>query len=1162
MSTAISTVRPLSFACIPSFLGSCFRPGAGALVLILGMIAGLQAQTIGPVYPPPAPYGAVTLVQTGDLVNSEPAIWTFSNIDLANAAVTYWGPAPNHIIKGYNLTPYAFTSANSNTAYYSGPSIGFADTPLYQTRFHVTYTSGSTVSLVAAGSVGIDPSVGVVLVVTPGMTFTATMEFEKSANGGTTWTPFLSNTFDGDPDKGPGLDGQLRTDFLAGFYYSNMAPTVGVIPDQTVTIVGSPPQALPVGPIDFTISDYGDVNEVVLGNAGSTLPSVVDPASVVLSNNNGAATISFTALPQAPNTTATTTVSFTATDGFGAQTVDSFNVTVNGDTAPTIGNVSPTSMVMQENATSGQVTFVVGDNQTPPNNLIVTASSDTPSVIANNNISVTAPDGSGNASATVTSTGTPGSATITLSVSDGQENATATFMVRVNAPPVYNGPTDSFQVTQGGSGTIATAMLSGTDPDTSSPVTFLVEGQTHAGTLYLNGVASPSSFTQTDIDTNKLTYTQDGSCQNGDNFQFEIEDVDEGFANDPSQGPGPTTYSFPINISFTQTAPTANAGSLSVPIGGSVPGTLTASSTDCGPPAITYQLATPPVHGNVVGPDPNTGAFTYTANGGFAGSDSFTFTATTYGTMVSAPATVGITIQDQAPVAQASSLTTHENDAATGTLVATDADLPPQTLTYAIATAPTLGTVMITNATTGAYTYTPNHNLFGADSFTFTASDGLLTSTPATVSVQIRPYLKTGEVLVTDQGDHHTIATSVVLFDPVSAQQATFSQDAQYGNLEGIAVEADGHVLVGNVGNGNSTSVFRIDPLTGTPTLLVATGVLHAATGMAVEANGDILVADPNQGVLRFDPATGAQIGTTIVLGTGAAPSNVAVAADTTLWVTDVGAEFSNPHAADDKLWHVNADGTNPVIVTHGGNLALPIGLALGTSGDAYVSNAIALFGSGTSAVVHVDSGGNQTIVTQDGDIDAATSLALTSAGQLYVISNKDASVIGVDPGTGTQTPLTVGGLLTAPWALEIVPALPGVDLSVTVSTNLAYLPGGKSAQYTVVVRNNGNQTATAATISNTTTLPANLSAAGWTCQATGGGSCTASGTGAFSDTLTVPVGATVTYVVTVNVAKLPETPTTFSVTVKPTADVTDADNSNNTATTTDMVKIFAGDFE
>lgn len=73
--------------------------------------------------------------------------------------------------------------------------------------------------------------------------------------------------------------------------------------------------------------------------------------------------------------------------------------------------------------------------------------------------------------------------------------------------------------------------------------------------------------------------------------------------------------------------------------------------------------------------------------------------------------------------------------AVNGGLTATDPDSNP--LTFSIVTQGTKGTVAITNAATGAFTYTPNAGATGADSFTFTANDGLVNGNTSTISVTI-----------------------------------------------------------------------------------------------------------------------------------------------------------------------------------------------------------------------------------------------------------------------------------------------------------------------------------------------------------------------------------------------------------------------------------------
>ena len=81
---------------------------------------------------------------------------------------------------------------------------------------------------------------------------------------------------------------------------------------------------------------------------------------------------------------------------------------------------------------------------------------------------------------------------------------------------------------------------------------------------------------------------------------------------------------------------------------------------------------------------------------------------------------VHLAVTNDAPVAQNGSASGNEDTPIVGTVVATDPDGP--TLTYALAVQALHGTVVVN--TGGTYTYTPNLDFNGADSFTFTANDG------------------------------------------------------------------------------------------------------------------------------------------------------------------------------------------------------------------------------------------------------------------------------------------------------------------------------------------------------------------------------------------------------------------------------------------------------
>ena len=135
------------------------------------------------------------------------------------------------------------------------------------------------------------------------------------------------------------------------------------------------------------------------------------------------------------------------------------------------------------------------------------------------------------------------------------------------------------------------------------------------------------------------------------------------------------------------------------------------------------------------------GSFDYTPDADFSGSDSFRYTAND-GLLDSNEATVTITVnaQPDAPVANDDAYNTNEDTplsvAAPGVLTNdTDADGDPLTASLVVASGPTDGTLTL-NAD-GSFTYTPNADFNGADSFRYTASDGLLASNEATVTITV-----------------------------------------------------------------------------------------------------------------------------------------------------------------------------------------------------------------------------------------------------------------------------------------------------------------------------------------------------------------------------------------------------------------------------------------
>ncbi|MBN1210101.1 MAG: tandem-95 repeat protein, partial [Myxococcaceae bacterium] len=193
-----------------------------------------------------------------------------------------------------------------------------------------------------------------------------------------------------------------------------------------------------------------------------------------------------------------------------------------------------------------------------------------------------------------------------------------------------------------------------------------------------------------------------------------------------------TVTSAPGTLSITVTSlnntPVALAGSATTQEDTAVTITLTGSDVDGD--SLSFAISTPPAHGTLTGTPPD---LTYTPAPNYHGPDSFTFTASD-GTVSSARATVSLTIipVNDAPGPLAQSLNVREDTARTLTLTASDPEGDP--VSFAVASGPSHGTL---SGTPPALTYTPEPNYRGPDSFSFTASDGMATSDPATVSLTI-----------------------------------------------------------------------------------------------------------------------------------------------------------------------------------------------------------------------------------------------------------------------------------------------------------------------------------------------------------------------------------------------------------------------------------------
>ena len=141
------------------------------------------------------------------------------------------------------------------------------------------------------------------------------------------------------------------------------------------------------------------------------------------------------------------------------------------------------------------------------------------------------------------------------------------------------------------------------------------------------------------------------------------------------------------------------------------------------------------------------GSFTYVPDANWSGVDTFTYHADDLLDGPSATATVTITVSavDDTPTADADSYTTDVNlplaVPAAGVL-AGDVDAEGAVLATPAAGV-TTGGGTYTLLADGSFSYAPATNFFGDDTFTYTATDGVLASAPATVTITVNKLAQT-----------------------------------------------------------------------------------------------------------------------------------------------------------------------------------------------------------------------------------------------------------------------------------------------------------------------------------------------------------------------------------------------------------------------------------
>ncbi len=264
------------------------------------------------------------------------------------------------------------------------------------------------------------------------------------------------------------------------------------------------------------------------------------------------------------------------------------------------------------------------------------------------------------------------------------------------------------------------------------------------------------------------TYLKQGGAT-GDDMRFSLF----------TDGTNSTTATVMITVTPVNDAPVAYNQSVTIPEDTAAYVTLRATDVDS--TNLVYAILASPAKGTLTVLDSFTGAVTYQPATNYYGADSFTFTAFDGSLYATGQVILSIMAVNDAPVANAQSVSTPANVAMLISLTGSDVENSP--LTFSIITPPGNGALSGLNLTNGTVTYTPVNNYWGTDSFTFQVNDGASNSTPATVSMTVTPVaniattqtgpasiapLKTFAYTVTVTNSGPTAATGVVVSDNLS----------------------------------------------------------------------------------------------------------------------------------------------------------------------------------------------------------------------------------------------------------------------------------------------------------------------------------------------------------------------------------------------------------
>lgn len=350
---------------------------------------------------------------------------------------------------------------------------------------------------------------------------------------------------------------------------------------------------------------------------------------------------------------------------------------------------------------------------------------------------------------------------------------------------------------------VATDDSYSTDEDTAltvaAPGVLANDSDPDGDTLSASVVANPAHGTLVLSANGGFTYTPASHYYGSDSFTYRAGDGHGGTSD-------VATVNLTVNhvnhapVAVDDSYTTTQDAALVIP----APGVL-GNDTDADGDTLTAAVGSNPAHGTLV--LNASGGFTYTPASGYAGPDSFTYTAND-GQTSSAAATVSLTVTgiNHAPVAVDDAIVVNQGGTATTlvggatSVLANDTDADGDTLTATLQVGTTKGTIAL--AADGTFTYQNNGSSATSDKFIYRACDAhnACSNAQVNITINLNPTLSCSpRDQVVRVGDNVSLPLGTLFADPegqaltfqASGAPASLTLDPATGVLSGTPVAGD-----------------------------------------------------------------------------------------------------------------------------------------------------------------------------------------------------------------------------------------------------------------------------------------------------------------------------------------------------------------------------------